>query len=63
VDPTAGLDAEKILHPTGIRTPTSLSSSPYLVAVLTELSRLTLSTGVCEEEGRLQKSRRSERDA
>jgi hypothetical protein len=34
VDPRAGLDdVEKILDPTGTRTPTPRSSSPYLVPI------------------------------
>jgi hypothetical protein len=38
VDPRAGVDeVEKILDPTGTRTPTSWSSSPQLVAIPTTL--------------------------
>jgi hypothetical protein len=42
VDPRIGLEyVEKILDPTGTRTSASRSSSPYLVAIPTALSRLT----------------------
>jgi hypothetical protein len=41
VDPRAGLDdVEKILDPTGTRTPTPRSSSPEPVAIPTTLSRI-----------------------
>jgi hypothetical protein len=54
VDPRAGLDdVEKILDPTGTRTPTPRSSSPYPVAIPTALSRLTGRTRSIEKSNDL----------
>jgi hypothetical protein len=51
VDPRAGLDEKKIIDPSGTWTPTRRSSSPYPVAIPTELSRLPLARLVTPHNG------------